>query len=29
VVMLMRGGPATIYGPKAYEAFLEFKEPQA
>jgi AhpD family alkylhydroperoxidase len=28
VVMLMRGGPATIYGPKAWEAFLEFKEGQ-
>ncbi len=29
VVMLMRGGPGTMYGPRAWEAFLEFKEGQA
>ena len=24
VAMLMNGGPATIYGPRAYAAFCEF-----
>ena len=24
VAMLMNGGPATIYGPRAYSAFCEF-----
>ncbi len=24
VAMLMDGGPATVYGPRAYEAYLEF-----
>ena len=27
VTMLMEGGPATVYGPRALEAFLEFAEP--
>lgn len=26
VVILMSGGPATVYGPRAYAAFLEFHE---
>lgn len=26
VTMLMNGGPATVYGPKAWEAFKEFQE---
>ena len=26
VTVLMDGGPATVYGPRAYEAFLEFTE---
>jgi AhpD family alkylhydroperoxidase len=26
VAVLMEGGPATIYGPRAWEAFLEFEE---
>jgi AhpD family alkylhydroperoxidase len=26
VTILMQGGPATIYGPRAYDAFLEFYE---
>lgn len=25
VVMLMRGGPATVYGPRALDAFLEYE----
>lgn len=25
VTFLMRGGPATIYGPRAYDAFCEFE----
>ena len=29
VAMLMDGGPATVYGPRAYEAFCEFVEPDA
>ena len=35
VTFLMKGGPATIYGPRAYDAFCEFEaahragEPQA
>jgi AhpD family alkylhydroperoxidase len=24
VVVLMNGGPATVYGPRAYDAFCEF-----
>ena len=28
VAMLMRGGPGTVYGPRAWEAFLEFREQQ-
>ncbi len=27
VAMLMNGGPATIYAPRAYDAFCEFSEP--
>jgi AhpD family alkylhydroperoxidase len=27
VTFLMKGGPATIYGPRAYAAFCEFAEP--
>ena len=27
VTMLMEGGPATVYGPRAWDAFLEFAEP--
>lgn len=26
VTFLMKGGPATIYGPRAYEAFCEFSD---
>ena len=26
VAILMSGGPATVYGPRAYAAFLEFRE---
>jgi AhpD family alkylhydroperoxidase len=26
VAILMCGGPATVYGPRAYAAFLEFRE---
>lgn len=26
VTFLMKGGPATIYGPRAYEAFCEFED---
>jgi AhpD family alkylhydroperoxidase len=26
VTILMQGGPATVYGPRAYDAFLEFYE---
>lgn len=26
VTFLMKGGPATIYGPRAYDAFCEFSE---
>ena len=26
VVILMQGGPGTIYGPRAWEAFQEFKQ---
>lgn len=26
VAILMTGGPATVYGPRAYAAFLEFHE---
>ena len=26
VTILMQGGPATLYGPRAYDAFLEFYE---
>ncbi len=26
VCILMGGGPATVYGPRAYDAFLEFHE---
>ena len=26
VTFLMKGGPATIYGPRAYDAFCEFEE---
>ncbi|HSR16202.1 MAG TPA: carboxymuconolactone decarboxylase family protein [Gemmatimonadales bacterium] len=26
VALLMLGGPATVYGPRAWAAFLEFKE---
>ena len=26
VTFLMKGGPATIYGPRAYEAFCEFAD---
>ena len=28
VAMLMNGGPATIYGPRAYAAFCEFAQSQ-
>ena len=28
VALLMDGGPATVYGPKAWEAFLEFEPSQ-
>ncbi|ACU53657.1 alkylhydroperoxidase like protein, AhpD family [Acidimicrobium ferrooxidans DSM 10331] len=26
VVVLLTGGPGTVYGPRAYQAFLEFRE---
>jgi AhpD family alkylhydroperoxidase len=26
VAILMAGGPATVYGPRAYDAFMEFAE---
>lgn len=26
VAILMTGGPGTVYGPRAYDAFLEFSE---
>ena len=26
VALLMAGGPATVYGPRAYDAFVEFHE---
>jgi AhpD family alkylhydroperoxidase len=26
VALLMRGGPATIYGPRAFSAFCEFAD---
>ena len=26
VVILMNGGPGTVYGPRAYDAFLEYLE---
>lgn len=29
VAILMSGGPATVYGPRAYAAFLEFHEKHA
>ena len=29
VTFLMQGGPATIYGARAYDAFCEFADPQA
>ena len=29
VAILMSGGPATVYGPRAYAAFLEFREKYA
>lgn len=29
VTFLMNGGPATIYGPRAYDAFCEFADAQA
>ena len=29
VAILMSGGPATVYGPRAYDAFLEFREKYA
>jgi AhpD family alkylhydroperoxidase len=29
VCILMSGGPATVYGPRAYAAFLEFHEKYA
>jgi AhpD family alkylhydroperoxidase len=29
VVILMSGGPGTVYGPRAYAAFLEFHEKYA
>jgi AhpD family alkylhydroperoxidase len=29
VTFLMAGGPATVYGPRAYSAFCEFAEPSA
>ena len=28
VTFLMKGGPATIYGPRAYDAFCEFADAQ-
>jgi AhpD family alkylhydroperoxidase len=29
VAILMSGGPATVYGPRAFDAFLEFREKYA
>jgi AhpD family alkylhydroperoxidase len=29
VTFLMKGGPATIYGPRAYDAFCEFADIEA
>ena len=29
VAILMAGGPSTVYGPRAYSAFLEFHEQQS
>ncbi len=29
VTFLMKGGPATIYGPRAYAAFCEFADPRS
>ncbi len=29
VTLLMQGGPATIYGPRAYSAFCEFADAEA
>ena len=29
VALLMAGGPATVYAPRAFEAFLEFREAAA
>jgi len=29
VTFLMKGGPATIYGPRAYDAFCEFADASA
>lgn len=29
VAILMTGGPATVYGPRAFAAFLDFHEPSA
>lgn len=29
VAILMAGGPSTVYGPRAYDAFLEFHEQHA
>jgi AhpD family alkylhydroperoxidase len=29
VTFLMKGGPATIYGPRAYDAFCEFEDAQS
>ena len=29
VTFLMKGGPATIYGPRAYDAFCEFEATEA
>jgi AhpD family alkylhydroperoxidase len=29
VVIAINGGPATVYGPRAFDAFLEFADPRA
>ena len=29
MAIVMTGGPATVYGPRAYAAFLEFHEKHA
>lgn len=29
VALLMMGGPGTVYGPRAWQAYNEFREPQA